>query len=229
MIAFRLLVSAIAASTLAACAAAPFSYSANPLEARIIDEQTREPIAGAVIVASWVLIGGIHPDRTEVLIVREAVTDEHGRFQIPAWGPVTRSAEGVLDTLDPELVVVRSGYLLRVVSNYTGTSAPGARVEKQLRDSIWNHRDIELKKNANEWRRYIGTFNGVFATLRLVYDSPDCKWKQIPRAVRALEAEREYQVAHGLKSSLAPELNSLTSNPKCQPVDQFLEAYRAAP
>src|SRR5258706_11496207 len=128
-----------------ACAAVPLTYSADSLEARVVDAETKQPISGAVVVATWVLVGGEHPGRTEALVVKEAITDADGKFQFPAWGPVLRPESGVLDVLDPEMVIVKAGYLLGVANNY-GDGSPGKRLNLQVRNSIWNKKDIEVKR-----------------------------------------------------------------------------------
>ncbi len=210
-----------------AVGAAPLSYSAEALEARVIDADTKQPVSGAVVVASWILVGGMHANATEILVVSEATTDDAGRFHIAAWGPIARPASGVLDVWDPDIVIVKSGYLLADKNNYEAGSPPDKRLNLSVRTSAWNHRDIELKRNELGTAQYTSHFALFFARLQLVYGSTDCKWKQIPNAVRAFEAERKYQVSLGIKIHLVPPLDRLTSLPRCQPVDQFLKIYHA--
>src|SRR5690349_1331591 len=98
-------------------ACAPLSYTAGPTYATVVDGETKQPVPGAVVVAQWVLEGGMHRDRTGVLIVREAVTDAAGAFRIDGWGPLSRPSEGALDRWDPEIIVFKSGYQTWIDSN----------------------------------------------------------------------------------------------------------------
>ncbi|HXG17000.1 MAG TPA: hypothetical protein VNK50_12190, partial [Calidithermus sp.] len=75
---------ALAAGPAAALIRPPF-YSAKPIQAVVVEEGTRRPLAGVVVVAIWELstISG----RGHVLQIDETVTDAQGRFSLPGFGP----------------------------------------------------------------------------------------------------------------------------------------------
>jgi hypothetical protein len=92
---------------LAACAAGPPSrYSAESLEAWVVDDETSQPLEGVNVVAHWALFGGMHTDVVGQLMVMETVTDAQGRFFFPAWGPKKRP-QGFLWYADPTLSTVQ--------------------------------------------------------------------------------------------------------------------------
>src|SRR3989442_12447607 len=96
---------------LQACAfVLPPMYSAEGIEAWVVDEDSGQPLEGGVVVANWELMGGLHPDTVGQLMVMETVTDANGRFSFPAWGPKLRPPGGYLDSHDPALTLFKSGY-----------------------------------------------------------------------------------------------------------------------
>src|SRR5215510_4957926 len=95
----------------------PNTYSAEAIEAWVIDEETRQPLEGVIVVANWKLMGGMHPDVIGSLVLTETVTDARGRFSFPAWGPKPRPVTGYLDELSPQLLLFKSAYAVRMLQN----------------------------------------------------------------------------------------------------------------
>jgi len=206
-------------------------YSAEGIDARVVDSETKQPIAGALVVAMWTLVGGPGYSIKGVLKVEETTTDDMGRFQISAWGPIPRPDIGVLDVLDPEFVILKHGYFLGHASNYVGPTLSPERAKASIRTSNWNGRDIELERDKGD-QMEVGRFVGGFGTLdRLVYNSPDCKWKKLPKTVRAFEKERIYQRTITRKDFdvAIPDLSSMLLRPECRPTDEFMRAYNEIP
>src|SRR5439155_24046729 len=105
----NLLLSIAVATTLAlpACAIlVPTEYSAEPIDARVVDGTTGQPLSGVVVVAHWVLVSGNAGVSFTVgnLQVLEMLSDQDGRFRFSAWGPLPRK-EGVLMDRSPELLL----------------------------------------------------------------------------------------------------------------------------
>src|SRR3990172_3705709 len=75
---------------LTACALVSLKYSAEPIEARVVDAETKQPLEGVIVTANWELVEGTLAGGPRVLgqmMVMEAVTDANGRFSFPALGP----------------------------------------------------------------------------------------------------------------------------------------------
>jgi hypothetical protein len=137
-----------AARLLSACAG-PVTYSAEPIEAWIIDADTKQPIKEAVVVAHWVLeestLVSITARRAGDLVVMETATDQNGRFHFPAWGPVRYWGRSRLTYMDPEILIFKSGYeSQRLVNSLTKEAVEGK--SDPIRRSQWNGKTIDLKK-----------------------------------------------------------------------------------
>jgi hypothetical protein len=89
-------------------------YSAKPIEAWIIDAETREPVAGAVVVAQWKLVYGLEGGYAYNWVVMQTVTDENGRFTFPGWGPrmipTTLLWQAKMEGDDPDIKFYKFGY-----------------------------------------------------------------------------------------------------------------------
>lgn len=137
-----------ALAVLPACAG-PVTYSAESIEAWVVDAETKQPIEGAVVVAHWVLEGPTLVDikvrQAGDLVVLEAVTDKDGRFHFPGWGPIRHWGRSRLTYLDPELIVFKSGYEYRRLANPITKEAIEGK-PYPIRRSQWNGKTIELKK-----------------------------------------------------------------------------------
>jgi hypothetical protein len=206
----------------ASCASvsAPVMYSAGPTYGTVVDAETKQPIAGAVVVAQWVLEGGMHWDRVGLLKIGEAVTDESGAFRIDAWGPLSRPPGGVLDGLDPTIVIFKPAY--RAWGGHNPDYLKPGAMDK--RDSVWNGKEIPLKREGSVAERRDSLIH-VRVTLSGALRG-ECKWKDIPNAIRALEKEVAYLEAAGLFPARI-SAKRLMENPSCGPYDDFKRVYDA--
>lgn len=104
----------LASLCLAAGPAAAYEYSAAAMHGWLVDAETRKPIAGAIVVAEWTLEFGMEGGGGYNWVVREALTDANGRFDIAAWGPLEVPAflprEAALKGRDPKVVFFKYGY-----------------------------------------------------------------------------------------------------------------------
>jgi hypothetical protein len=78
----------------------------GPYHGKVVDEQTREPIEGVVVLGSWWVyhfdVGGGHYSYHDA---REAITDKNGEFSIRGEGL------RILSSLEPmRIVIYKSGY-----------------------------------------------------------------------------------------------------------------------
>jgi hypothetical protein len=89
-------------------------YSAKPIEAWIIDAETRKPVAGAVVVARWTLSYGYEGGGGYDWVIMETVTDENGRFRFPGWGPRAIPTallwQAKMGRHDPDIKFYKFGY-----------------------------------------------------------------------------------------------------------------------
>lgn len=182
----------VSVQCLAACIA-PLTYSAEPINAQIVDAETKRPIEGVVIVANWQLkegtLGGSVP--AGQLMVMETVTDKEGKFTFPAWGPKT-TWKGHLVNEDPQLLIFKSGYRYRRLLNAYSSSRE-ARL-KEIRRSDWNGKQIELEllqamSVQSQYENLLDFSKEVdnFATWHL----DPCQWTKLPMTIRTIKASRK--------------------------------------
>ena len=95
----------------AGCAYLGFSISRS-ISGTIVDAQTNAPLSGVVVTASWSVTGWHSED---VFKVAEAVTDTHGAYTLPGWGPSLRP--GKLGYDQPVVRFFKPGYVPLVIFN----------------------------------------------------------------------------------------------------------------
>jgi hypothetical protein len=216
---------------LAACGfIPPPTYSAESIEAWIIDEDTGQPLAGVIVVAHWELMGGLHPDTIGQLMVMETVTDAQGRFFFPAWGPKVRPLTGFLHNEDPALLLFKSGYEDQRLANEVTEKVK----TNSLRRSEWDGKTIKMKKFTGSLGQYAERLGWFDDNLDFAFRSDgSCEWKQIPRMVVAMHLEKKRFRAQGLRnSSYYPssledrgEQRSPADAAKCGSVQEYLRSY----
>ena len=236
------------ASALMMQACSSVEYSAEPIEAWVVDADTNEPLEDVVVVADWVLEGGISVNNfTKVnrigdLVIMEAVTDKNGRFSFPAWGP-KRATEGMLDDKDPRLLFFKSGYEYVGVDNsqysrpmkYSDMGKPSGTESKPqgpLRKSFWNGETVKMKKFAGSLVKYSEHLSILSSRLDSFIFSAEgkCDWRNIPLVLRALDKQDDlFQKNYISRSTFVA---SLRSNEKyfrengCGSVSEFLNGRK---
>lgn len=235
-----------------ACSGSPSYYSAEAIEARVVDAETKKPIEGAVVAANWQLyystVGGRVPGSQ--LMVMEAVTDKDGRFHFPAWGPKKVPKykpqkgdvwiahipflvpDSYLDNHDPQLLLFKSGYeykrLINEVSSKTNMAS--------LRRSEWNRKTIELKKfkaAGEEYAEHVHQLDNdlEWARYGLMGVLDDCEWKKIPRMLVELHRIGEQFASRGVKlkgwqiGARIRKVTDVGDQEKCGSAEEFFRSY----
>lgn len=106
----RAVLLAIAVGLLNACASSPIEKADVPLSAQVVDAESRQPLAGVVVLAYWMksiaTFGGWAG--TELYDSEEAVTGADGRFAVrPRF---TYTVPGMTKITGPEVVIFKPGY-----------------------------------------------------------------------------------------------------------------------
>ncbi len=191
------LVLPLLAISLSGCA---ITYSAEPIAARIVDAETKEPIGDVVVTANWQLEEGTMGGNVPVgqLMVMEAVTDKEGKFAFPGWGPKLAISNHLVNR-DPQLLLFKNGYEYRgLVNTFVTNYNKGS-----LRRSEWNGKTIEMKKfkGADMQTHYKNLLNfskevDSFATWHI----DPCQWTNLPIAINKMLQERKQLEAQGAHS-----------------------------
>ena len=173
-----------------ACAM-PLTYSAEPMEARVIDVDTKQPLEGVIVTANWQLEEGTFGGNVPAgqLMVMESVTDKEGKFSFPAFGP-KRAPKGHLVDRDPQLLLFKSGYEYQRLNNpYSSDRKMRLR---PVRRSDWHGKTIEMKLFKGAVGKYAERFKDFNRELdSIISQEPeDCYWKKLPHTISAMMQER---------------------------------------
>jgi hypothetical protein len=213
-----------AISQVAACA----MYSAAPMQATVVDAETRQPLEGAVVVAHWVLEDTGAVKTVGDMELMEAVTDASGRFVLPGWGPKATPHYPYpvrLSQLDPEIIILKPGYMPRSVMNneHPDLISHPEDLGPATRTSQWNDRVIALNKADDPPKRYAFALGGVLTGV----DYSFCKWKKIPRMVVMLSTEKQRLKKVGIDSYPEVTIDDLEEGKKsCGSVKEFFKDYQ---
>jgi hypothetical protein len=178
-------------------------YSAMPIEAWVVDAETNQPVPGVIVIASWVLEGGLEGgNQLDRMMVMEAVTDSAGKFSFPAWGPkkvpsyprVYSNAR--LKEMDPQLFLFKDDHRYLWLLNEK-TSKQMASQGPSMRTSDWNGKTIKLKPfkgNIHEYKENVSAFSTALdsvttkqvCTESSCYGTGACDWNHTPKAIAEL-------------------------------------------
>ena len=210
----------------------PSHYSAEPIEARVVDVATKQPLEGVIVTANWELrgpatAGGSAP--IGQLMVLETVTGKDGKFAFPAWGP--ERAHGALLNRDPQLLLFKPGYRYRGLEN---EFRDGMELES-IRRSEWHGKTIEMKlfKGAGEeYAEHVYDLGrDIDRMLDFARGDKECNWKKVPRMLVALDRMGLHFESQGVKLKAwrlgqhVLRIEDIPVNPRCGSPKEFLRSY----
>lgn len=100
---------------LAACASAGKTWSEQT--GVVLDEETKEPIEAAIVVARWIgSISQLVDSQTTCYHVETATTDAKGRYRMPAWTKIP----GKVGHNEVQFTAYKAGYLHTRTDRATG-------------------------------------------------------------------------------------------------------------
>jgi len=209
----------------------PLLYSAKEIRARIVDEQTGQPVEGAVVVAQWILAPP--SGRGPTLHIAESVTNKQGEFFFEAWGPKPKQPWTYFRHYSPLLSIFKHGYVpLRLhnesiksvakeIPNYKNMSTKeliGATSwyegapKDSVQDCMWNGLNIQIESYSGNSDRWLE----LLAILLFRVEQQDDK--KVPQFFRAVAAERDYFKANPVSRSTQASLYSFYNR-----IDQALK------
>lgn len=198
------------------------------IEARI-STPAGEPVAGAIVVASWNIQGPWNGASQGQLAIAEVISDEHGQFRIPAWGPRT-SSKGGIRVDEPTIHIFKPGFIPLVLKNYEGVPMQSAA---PIIVSRFQNTTIKLSPFDGPMAAYEATLEPLLRSLETIYDyhgSAYCYWKQTPRLLLALETLKIQLAEHGGGRSLrfAYQYGISPETEQCGSSQQFFQDYSNA-
>jgi hypothetical protein len=188
-------------------------YSDGAISAVVLDDDTSEPIAGAVVLAHWEIqtLGFHGPMCVAQVQISEATTDAEGRFEIPAWSGIRLSRCVFADRVKPaELFVFKRGY-----EHWKGTTGDFQR------------QPIKIARPRVEQQAYAATLSQLISDLDHAV-MEDCQWVHAPLMLRELDRQNEDFIAHGYRDFNAPQglLIVESEGSRCgTAVERFVQEY----
>lgn len=172
-------------------------YSAKPIEAWIIDAETRKPVEGAVVVARWKLVYGLEGGGRYDWVVLETVTDKNGRFTFPGWGPrVIPTAllwQAKMEGDDPDIKFYKFGY---AGVKHTQSMADKTFRRPNLDDYVWGGTSVREWYLKGETLEYIPAKGDLKLLTQDLYEfdfnlnhirGGGCEYIYVPRALNAVK------------------------------------------
>lgn len=195
------------------------SHTGAPIQGRVVDAGTRQPVADVIVVAEWRLEGGLHTDTIGRLHLQETVTDEQGIYRLPAWGPI-KVEKGRLDVASPIIHFYKRGYRFKTERNDIFRK----RDLKVALRSDWDNKTIELMTQSDALTREgYGQERGEAAYLYSV-DEKKCAWRQFPRMTAELMKRQAEYEKHDISTSF-PHPEGLRWGGRCPDPATVLREY----
>ena len=186
--------------TLMSCGLIPNTYLAAPISGTVLNEKTKQPLAGVHVLVYWTLYKGGFGGRVTsgILHVEETITDEKGKYHFKSWGPVN-TIKGRLGYQAPELLFFKPGYYYQRKGNsrtqmYFGKRGAGEMHvpnaeetnEGLIYNSQWDDKYIFLKKYNNSVDSYSKHLSSIRTDLGAVIRDESCLSKNIIKILKKL-------------------------------------------
>lgn len=183
-----------------------FTYTAEPIEAWVVDAETNQPLEGVIVVAHWQLKGGLEGGNpVGQMMVLETVTDAKGRFYFPGWGPKRRPLNGELKTDSPGILLFKSGYAHRGLDN-----GGMRKTAKGALYSEWHGKTVKMERfkgtDIQAQHKNLLNFSKEVDSFATWYTDP-CQWTHIPIAVNTIMQERKKFEAQGITDAWSRTLD----------------------
>lgn len=206
------------------------TYKHEPIEMKVIDADTHEPLEGVIAVAIWTLSMGTVGGNVEVgtLQVLEAVSDNNGRIFFPAWGPLSPK-KGLLDYRGAQINLFKPGYLVARYSNPIDGEHAGWRAEHPDR-SPHDGATVKLRIES-DFSKYIDRILFYDRDLNEVREGENCEWQKIPLTLVELHKlskeldQRGFKVEGWQFGNRIQRLSDIYGEPHCASPEKFFEAY----
>jgi hypothetical protein len=186
-------------------------YMSEGLVGRVVDSESKEPIAGVIVVANWEL-KGLEGFVTEQLQIAEVITDKTGQFIIPSWGPVKAKSAGELRPSEPTVRIFKPGYEPLVLFN--AATSQTWTVPHVLRLTLTSG-TLELRRYKGDADGYAEILDPLVRSMSFVYSGGDCAWTKSVRLLGAVEESRS-RVVDPLAKIRIPSAAGIRSSVECQ-------------
>lgn len=206
------------------CLLATSVFYSPEIEGRVV-MPNGEPVAGAIVVASWNIQEALTASSLGQVALIEVLTDRNGSFNIPAWGP-RFVALGTIREDEPIIRVFKPGFSPLVLRNYEGLPVwPVYPVIKSRLDG----KVLVLARFDGTADDYGFALQPLLDSLSPLFDNQEqCNWRVVPRLLLALEASKTKLMAENAGDTLrfAHQYAAQDAEPKCGDAERFFRSYR---
>ena len=190
-------------------------WMSSEARARVVDAQTGEPVADAIVLASWE-VKGLEGYSFGPLVMVELTTDAQGAFTLPGWGPRLYTGSGEIRASEPVVRIFRRDYLPAVVQN---TSPPSRFIKPSIDGQV-----IELQRSTARLDQYARELEPFRMSIQFLYIGGHCEWQRAPRmtvAMHRLKSELQGSEA----ASAFRSVDEILGPPECGSARELLKEY----
>ena len=167
-----------------------------------MDADTGAPLHKVIVVGLWTMsptVIGSEPYNKRLNLI-EVMTDEAGKFVLPAWGPKLLPPGETSDGTNPRLAVFKHGYRTAWLLNMP------TWLEQPKTDPPRTQWAIKLEPFTGTLEQAAYNYDAFYMRLTRPLDDPDDPndWKHFPMATAAVEKEMQYLKERGVKSADHP-------------------------
>jgi hypothetical protein len=170
------------------------SYSEPALIGKVINQETKKPIEGALIYGHYATSSGTLAGGSkfgEHVKSFEAVTDANGKFKLDAWR-TDKKISGQPNGKFPLIAVWKPGYGLEIqnlntIAEFRPRSFVQAVGEAKVVNNVvdWTSVAFELKPAKTEMERYDALYNAGYPMMMV----GECGWETYARGIAAMHGE----------------------------------------
>lgn len=198
-------------ASLVACA--PPYYTADPIEAWVVDAETGQPIEGAVVTANWQLVSvGLDTGGRKLhqLEVKETRTDKNGRFYFPGFTKLNNMVDELREE-DPQLLIFKPGYeYYRTASSYPNREGqPGAH-----RTARFNGEKLKLTNDDQNIKKAAANLSSLTTNLESIANAGASN--EVPQMLRAVACAAK-QLRAKDSHLIIPVLGNAETEKNCEP------------
>ena len=205
------------------CSSTPsLLYRAEAIDGRVVDDDTKKPIEGVIVVAEWELVDGLmDPVPVGDLEILETVTNAEGSYHFDGWGPKeVKSAR--FHGNDPRLIFFKGGYEFKSLRNSLHPPGAGSPMydESGQPRSVWSGRTIDLRPEPPSYAVSDQAFETLYSPFK------GCMWKKMPRLLAMLVTTTGIAHDGGPKArSLLLQIMNGRSQAQCGQVEEQIRNY----
>lgn len=162
----------------------PWFYIGLPIQGRVVDATTGEPLQGVIVLANWQLHAGLLVDnQIGQIYLAEAVTDSTGKYRFPFW--IRAPLRGSIESSSPVLYFYKKDYRVTSEGNWKQRHAPII-----FSSSKADGKTIKLAPFEGQLQEYAEHIDNTIKSRISRMDNSDCILTKTPIIIQAMKDEQ---------------------------------------